>query len=61
MCCDNSGASSGYYTKDGWVSLVDGKCPDCGEDTVDGETTEHCNYSSVECQTCGWAPCDQSC
>ena len=61
MCCDNSGASGGYWKDRSFVSLINGVCEDCGEDTVDGETTDHCNYSSVECTTCGWAPCDGAC
>ena len=51
MCCDNSGDTA----------EANGKCPACGEPTVDGDTTDHCNYSPVECDVCGWAPCDQSC
>lgn len=51
MCCDNSGEEG----------EPDGVCPDCGEPTVDGYTKDHCNYSPLACETCGWAPCDQSC
>lgn len=51
MCCDNSGEPG----------EPNGICEECGEPTVDGCTKDHCNYSSVECQTCGWAPCDESC
>jgi hypothetical protein len=52
MCCD------GWYYDD---EEVDGECPDCGTPTVDGQAQEGCNYSPVACETCGWAPCDQSC
>ena len=49
---------------DGWDyadKYVNGKCPDCGMSTVDGEAQEGCNWSPVECGTCGYAPCDLSC
>lgn len=46
-------------TDDG--SEIDGVCPDCGTETVDGDAAQGCNYSPVECTTCGWSPCDQSC
>jgi len=36
-------------------------CPDCGEETVDGESKEICLYSPVLCETCGNAPCDAIC
>ena len=39
----------------------DGECPDCGVDTCDGDAAEGCNYSPIECETCGWCPCDLSC
>ena len=51
-CCD------GWHYDD---NEVDGECPDCGCPTVDGQAQEGCNYSPVECKTCGWAPCDLSC
>lgn len=40
-----------------------GKCPACdGDVDEDGETTEEgCGYSPIECKTCNWKPCDQSC
>ena len=38
------------------------ECPDCGEDVdEDGDALEGCNYSPVDCVTCGAAYCDQSC
>ena len=52
MCC----SSNELNEKD-----ADGKCPDCGHPTVDGEPVESCSYSPVECETCGWQPCDFSC
>jgi predicted RNA-binding Zn-ribbon protein involved in translation (DUF1610 family) len=52
MCCEPSG-----YKED----QVNGKCPDCGEETVDGDALESCYYSRIECETCGYAPCDGSC
>jgi hypothetical protein len=38
-----------------------GECPDCGEETVDGEAYRQCSYSPVECKTCNHRPCDGSC
>ena len=52
MCCSNTG-----YSRD----EIDGICPDCGEPTVDGCAYDACEYSSIECKTCGYAPCDESC
>lgn len=50
---------------DGWSlekgEVADGVCPDCEMDTLDGEATEGCCYSPVVCNTCGYAPCDDSC
>ncbi|BBU72682.1 hypothetical protein PQC36_gp123 [Proteus phage Vb_PmiP-P59] len=51
---------------DGWNLLSDGSkpngvCPDCGVDTLDGDSVEGCFYSKVVCETCGDAPCDESC
>jgi len=40
-----------------------GECPDCGE-PVDEDgyiAIPNCSYSPLECDTCGWRPCDQSC
>lgn len=39
----------------------DGECPDCGTPTVEGEAAVGCGYSPVECETCGFQPCDLSC
>jgi hypothetical protein len=52
MCCEPRGPS---------VGKVHGECPDCGADTIDGEAINQCGYSPTECDTCGSAPCDQSC
>lgn len=64
MCCD------------GWLIGPEdsnesiGECPDCGHEAVvttyvNGEqsfaATYGCNYSPLECQTCGSRPCDLSC
>ena len=40
---------------------IDGECPDCGTPTANGVAAEGCGYSRVECDTCGWSPCDLSC
>lgn len=52
MCCDRSD-----YDED----EIDGECPDCGNETVEGDAYERCGYSPIKCNTCGYAPCDQSC
>lgn len=49
---------------DGWESYesdVNGECPDCGMPTVDGDAAYGCNWSSVDCETCGYRGCDDSC
>jgi hypothetical protein len=46
-------------TEDG--SKIDGECPDCGAETVDGKAAYGCCWSPVDCDTCGSAPCDWSC
>lgn len=53
-CCD-----SWNLIKDGYE--VDGICPECGRATAEGQCVYGCNYSPVECKTCGAAPCDGSC
>lgn len=52
MCCEPQGADE----KD-----VNGVCPKCGDPTVDGDSTQICGYSPVDCEECGCAPCDGSC
>lgn len=49
---------------DGWSSEkseVNGECPKCGKETVNGIAASGCNYSPIICDTCGWSPCDGSC
>lgn len=41
--------------------IPNGVCPDCGTETEDGVAINSCCYSPVECETCGWSPCDGSC
>ncbi len=52
MCCENTD-----YLKE----EINGTCPDCGYETVDGNAFDVCAYSPVWCNTCGHAPCDESC
>ena len=52
MCSENTGYK---------IEQIDGKCPDCGEPTVDEVAFDNCAYSPELCPTCGWAPCDESC
>lgn len=42
---------------------VTGVCPQCeGDINQDGQTVEDgCGYSPIECETCGFQPCDLSC
>jgi hypothetical protein len=57
-CCDDQRTCGGHD------ELHVGQCPDCGGDVdEDGDTVErdYCSYSPVECETCGWRPCDGSC
>ena len=38
------------------------ECPECGGPVdSDGDSTDVCAYSPIECGVCGWAPCDLSC
>lgn len=47
---------------DGWDDgEPDGECPDCGEPTVDSHAARGCYWSSVSCDTCGAAPCEEAC
>lgn len=61
MCSDNCGESPGFWKNGIFTSLIDGVCEECGSDTVEGCSTDICNYSPQVCQTCGYSPCDQSC
>jgi len=47
---------SGYIEEE-----IDGICSFCGSPTVDGDAFEKCEYSHIECEICGYAPCDGSC
>lgn len=38
-----------------------GTCENCGEATVDNAAVIGCCWSPVICETCGDAPCDESC
>jgi len=39
-----------------------GSCIHCqGPVNKDGESIDVCSYSSVQCEVCGFAPCDLSC
>ena len=51
--------SDGWYPEEG--KEVNGVCPDCGEDTIDGIAPYGCNWSPVLCETCGDRPCNLSC
>ena len=52
MCC----SATDYKEEE-----INGVCPDCGEETVDSDAYEQCGYATTECETCYYAPCDQSC
>jgi len=56
MCCEIQGARGEFGDVE-----ADGVCPCCGEETFDGFAMEVCGCSPVMCETCGWAPCDESC
>lgn len=43
------------------LNEINGVCPDCGGDTVDGNAYDYCSYSPEVCETCGSRPCDESC
>jgi hypothetical protein len=53
MCC----AAMGWEEGD----VVNGECPECGADTVDGDAYEQCSYSPTLCELCNDSPCDGSC
>ena len=49
---------------DGWdygEDAVNGECPGCGMPTVDGRAQYGCEYSPIDCKTCGSQSCDESC
>lgn len=40
---------------------INGVCPSCGADTIDGEAEDQCSYSPLVCEECNSSPCDLSC
>ena len=62
LCCLISGSLNMCCEPIGSGLPVDGECPDCGE-PIDmyGVSTEICAYSPEVCETCCYAPCDDSC
>jgi len=52
MCCDTTNYA---------LSEINGNCFDCGQPTCNGSAYEACGYSPIMCDTCGYAPCDESC
>lgn len=51
MCCDPMNDSEPV-----------GECESCGGPIdEDGDSTDVCAHSTVECEVCGAAPCDGSC
>lgn len=49
-----------------WVKeqekLATNFCPECGNAVdEDGVSFDQCSYSHLECKTCFWRPCDDSC
>ena len=54
MCC--SPRFEQYERKD-----INGTCPECDEETIDGIAFDSCTFSPTDCTVCEWAPCDQSC
>lgn len=39
-----------------------GECVECGNPVdAEGDSTEVCAWSPVECDSCGWSPCNESC
>jgi hypothetical protein len=43
------------------LGAVNGTCPTCGGDTVDGVASWGCDNGDVECETCGARPCSGFC
>lgn len=52
MCCENTS-----YRQ----SEINGECEKCGAETVDGDAYDQCAYSSVVCDVCNSAPCEERC
>jgi hypothetical protein len=58
MCCENQTTQKEHDKEH-----VD-QCVDCDCDVdKDGDCIEmnDCSYSPLDCETCGYRPCDQSC
>jgi hypothetical protein len=37
-------------------------CEACeGDIDIDGDSTDVCGYSAIDCEVCGAAPCNESC
>lgn len=52
MCCEPMN----------YGSTVVGECEECGSKIdSDGDSVDVCYYSPVDCEECGYAPCDGSC
>ncbi len=52
MCCEPCGTEG----------EIVGFCAACGSNVdEDGCSDDICGYSTVECEVCGNAPCDESC
>lgn len=41
--------------------VVDGKCPKCGCNTIEGVAEDSCGYSPLVCEECDSRPCNGSC
>ena len=57
-CCDN------IMTQAEHDEEHKGQCPECRNDVDEnGSTVEsnHCSYSPLACDLCGYSPCDGSC
>jgi hypothetical protein len=57
MLVSGSCCGGGEYDSDD----VNGTCPVCGCDTIDGIAAEICSYSPLECSHCGSQPCQGYC
>ena len=55
----SEGGCADGFSSYGWE--INGICPDCEEPTIDGDAARGCNYSPINCETCGHRYCDWSC
>lgn len=55
-CCIPTEEAMDFRYKD-----VNGRCEECGAETVDGKAYDQCAYSVVSCEYCNSAPCEQAC